>query len=35
MRPKREPATHNNQTFMGTSQTWELRPLFRSENKIA
>ena len=31
MRPQREPATHNNQTYMVTSQTWERRPLFRNE----
>jgi putative transposase len=31
MRPTREPATHNSQTYMVTSQTWERRPLFRNE----
>jgi putative transposase len=31
MKPKREPATHNHQTYMVTSQTWERRPLLRNE----
>ena len=35
MRPRREPATHNNQTYMVTSQSWERRPLFRNERWAA
>jgi putative transposase len=31
MRPKREPATSNRQTYMVTSETWGRRSLFRAE----
>lgn len=31
MKPKREPSTNNQQTYMLTSNTWERRALFRSE----
>ncbi len=31
MKPKREPATSNAQTYMVTSSTWERRALFRNE----
>ena len=31
MRPKREPARHNQQTYMITSETWGRRSLFRAE----
>ena len=31
MRPRREPATNNCQTYMVTSETWGRRTLFRSE----
>jgi REP-associated tyrosine transposase len=31
MRPKREHATNNSQTYMATSSTWERRALFRNE----
>lgn len=31
MRPKREPATNNRQTYMVTSDTWGRRALFRAE----
>ena len=30
MRPRREPATNNRQTYMVTSETWGRRALFRS-----
>ena len=32
MRPAREHATHNGQTYMVTSSTWERRSLFQNEN---
>jgi putative transposase len=31
VKPKREPATNNGQTYMITSSTWERRELFRNE----
>ena len=31
MKPAREHATNNSQTYFVTSQTWEPRPLFRAE----
>jgi putative transposase len=31
LRPRREHATHNNQTYMATSETWGRRELFRNE----
>ena len=31
MRPKREPATHNQQTYMVTTETWGRRALFQNE----
>jgi putative transposase len=31
MRPTREPARHNQQTYMVTSETWGRRSLFRTE----
>ena len=31
MKPAREPATNNSQTYFVTSNTWERRPLFRAE----
>ena len=31
MRPKREHVTHNQQTYMVTTSTWERRVLFRNE----
>jgi putative transposase len=31
VRPTREPATHNQQTYMVTTETWERRDLFRNE----
>jgi len=31
MKPKREHATNNSQTYMVTSSTWERRALFRNE----
>jgi putative transposase len=31
MRPTREPARHNQQTYMVTSETWGRRTLFRAE----
>ncbi len=31
MRPKREPATNNRQTYMVTSETWGRRDLFKRE----
>lgn len=31
MKPRREHATHNQQTYFAGSQTWERRPLFRKD----
>jgi len=31
MRPKREPSTNNQQTYLLTTNTWERRALFRNE----
>jgi len=31
LRPKREPATNNNQTYMVTTETWGRRSLFNTE----
>jgi putative transposase len=31
LKPTREPATNNSQTYFVTSKTWEGRPLFRAE----
>jgi putative transposase len=31
MIPKREPATHNNQTYMVTTETWSRRSLFNND----
>jgi len=33
MRPKREHVTHNQQTYMVTTSTWERRVLFRNERR--